>query len=197
MPTLKRPRRFNLVDGAVLVMATAVGLWAIRDFLGDLFETPMVQENGLWVGRWWEPVVLLNRAVTLEVVLMAWSVAWLAIQLRQPRPRLRHLSRQPGFVASFFAAVVVLVSGPITAAVLTSSMRSVNIGGDYWVLFELWSALVSLQIGAAIFAGWALLAFGRLCRPRSGSLDRIGQGFGLVWVVMAPANLILHLWQLL
>ncbi len=197
MQSAKRPRRFNLVDVAILVMATAVGLCAIRDFLGNLLKTPMELENGVWVARWWAPVIYLNRAVALEVILMAWSVAWLAIQLRQPRARLRRLSRQPGFVASFFATVVLAVSGPITAAVLSHSTLAVNTGGEYWILFELWSALVSVQIGAAIVAGWTLLAFGRSCRTRSGSLDRVGQGFGIVWVVMIPANLILPFWELL
>jgi hypothetical protein len=198
MQPVKRPRRFNLTDAAVLVLATGVGLAAIRDSLGNLLKAPMVLENGRWVARWWDPVVLLNRAVTLEVVLMAWSVGWLVLQLRQPRPRMRRLARRPGFVASFFSTFVILVCGPITAAVLVGAGGGVSGSlGEYWIRFETCSALVSLQIGAAVAAGWALLAVSRECRMRSGWLDRVGQVFGAVWVLMIPANLILPFWELL
>jgi hypothetical protein len=191
-----RPRRFNLVDAAILVMATALGFWVIRDSLAGLLTPPMVMEGGRWVKRWWDPVVQLNRAVTVEVVLLSWSVAWTLLQLRHPRPRLRRLTRQPGFVACASSVFVALVCGPMMAAILASSHRSANIPGEDWLLFETWSALVSAQVGVAVAAGWALLALGRQCRPRSGWLDRVGQVFGAIWVVMVPLNLILPLWFL-
>jgi hypothetical protein len=186
----QRPRRFHLIDAIVLVLATAVGLWAIRPFLPNLLEAPRVLENGRWVSRWWEPVVLLNRAVILEVMLMAWSAAWLVLQLRQPRPRLRRLTRQPGFVATFSSVAVLVVPGPITAAVFATNSSTLGTA-EYWILFELWSAIVSSQIGAAVVAGWSLLAVGRRCRPGPGWLEWIGQAIGIVWVAMIPGNLIL------
>jgi hypothetical protein len=199
-----RPRRLNLVDVIVLVLATAVGLWAIRPYLPGLLAMPEVFENGKSVPGLWEPVVWLNSAVVVEPVLMAWSVAWLVLQLRQPRPRLRRLIRQPGFVATFASAVVLLVSGPIAGVVLTSEWRSANISTQPiigpprpdWIAYELWSAMVSLQIGASVLAVWGLLAVGRQCRMKSGWLDRVGQGFGIVWAAMIPGNLILPFWQL-
>jgi hypothetical protein len=191
------PRRFHLIDAVVLVLATAVGLWAIRPFLPDLFESPKVLVNGRWVSRWWDPVDLLNKAVILEVMLMAWSAAWLVLQLRQPRPRLHRLTRQPGFLATFSSTAVLVVSGPITAAVLASSSMSLGIPRDDWLLFGMWSALISSQIGVAVAAGWALLAVGRRCRLSTGWLERVGQATGIVWVAMIPSNLILPFWELL
>jgi hypothetical protein len=197
MRSARSPRRFNRTDAAVLVLATAVGLSAIRSQLGSMLKAPMVEENGRLVASWWAPVVILGRGVILEVVLMAWSVSWLVLQVRPPRQRMRRLVRQPGFAACFSSALVLLVSGPITAATLTSISRSGTISGDYWILFELWSAVVSCQIGAAVAAGWALLALGRQCHAKSGWLDRVGQVFGLAWVLMIPANLSLPFWLLL
>ena len=156
----------------------------------------MEMVGGRWVASWWNSVVLLNRAVTLEILLMGWSVAWLVLVLRQPRPRLRRLARQPGFVAVFASAFVVLLSGPLTAYVV-AYWRGAAMTQGYWIQIESWIAVVSSQIGVAIGTGWALLVLGRACRVRSGWMDGVGQVFGIVWIVMIPGNLILLFWELL
>lgn len=196
MVEARRSRHFNLLDIAALIGATAVGLCAIRPFLADFVTAPKVLENGRWVSRWWDPIVLLNRAVILEVMLMAWSLAWVVLQLRQPRPTLRRLIRQPSFVATCSAAVVIVVCGPITAAVLALRPTPPGSAVEYWMQFETWSSLVSLQSGAAVAAGWTLLALGRHFRRDAGWLEWIGRALGFIWVAMIAANLILPLWYL-
>jgi hypothetical protein len=57
--------------------------------------------------------------------------------------------------------------------------------------------MVALQIGAAVLAAWALLAFGRAWRHHLGWVDWVGQGLGIVWVVLIPVNLIVPFWFLL
>ncbi len=183
-------RRLNLADMAILVLATAVGMMAIRHDLPGLFARPQSLENGRWVYRWSLPVAL-SKAVIGEIWLMAWTAGWLVLQLRRPRPRLRQLSRQPGFLACFSTAVVTLVSGPLTLAVVASSTS----GSNDWLDRMVWGEWVSAQIGAAVLAGWAVLAFSGLCRVRSGWLDRVGQIMGLIWVAMLPANLVHFFWN--
>jgi hypothetical protein len=169
----------------------AVGLLATRQDLDALFSLP--KDFRIFSREFyaWTNPLLLIKAVTIEVWLMAWTAGWLALQLRQPRPRLRQLSRQPGFLACFSAVVITLVSGPLTWALI----RSVSSGTNGWLDRVVWGEMVSSQIGAAVLAGWSLLAAGGRCRVRTRWLDRVGQILGLIWVAMIPANLIHFFWH--
>ena len=182
-------RRLNLVDLAILVLATAVGLVAVRQDLEGLFSRPQDLENGQAVYRWTLPFAL-SKAVTVEVWLMAWTAGWLILQLRRPRLRLRQLSRQPGFLACFSSVVIMLASGPLTWAIISSVASGMN----GWLDRMVWGEMVSSQIGAAVLAGWAILAASGRCRIRAGWLDRVGQVMGLIWVAMIPANLVHFFW---
>jgi hypothetical protein len=182
-------RRLNLADMAILVMATALGLVAIREDLAGLFTRPQSLENGQWVYRWTLPVAL-SKAITVEMWLTAWSAGWLVIQLRRPRPRLRQLARQPGFVACLSSSIVTLVSGPLTLAAISS----ISTGANGWLDRIVWGTTISSQIGAAVLAGWALLGVSGRCRLRAGWLDRVGQLVGLFWVAMIPANVFHFFW---
>lgn len=178
-------RRLHLVDLVILVLATAIGLVAIRQDLEALFTRP---EEGLLHPDFypWTNPLILSKAVTVEIWLMAWTTGWLIVQLRQPRLRLRQLSRQPGFVARFSAVVITLVFGPLTWTLI----RSITRGTNSWLNRLAFGDLVSSQIGAAVLAGWALLVASGRCRIRAGWLDRVGQVIGLIRVAMIPANLL-------
>src|SRR5271154_6822075 len=93
-------RRLNLVDLAILGLAAAIGLVAIRQDLEGLFSRPQDLESGQAVYRWTLPVAL-SKAQTIGDWVMAWTAVWLILQLRRPRVRLRQLARQPGFLACF------------------------------------------------------------------------------------------------
>jgi hypothetical protein len=181
-----RHRRLNFVDLAILVLATAIGLVAIRQDLEALFTRPQVHPDFY---PWFNPLILF-KAVTVEIWLMAWTPGWLILQLRQPRLRLRQLSRQPGFLACFSSVVIALVFGPLTWALI----RSTTSGTNGWIDRLVFGDLVSSQIGAAVLAGWAFLAASGRCRIRAGWLDRVGQFIGLIWVAMIPVNLF-HLFR--
>ncbi len=182
-------RRLNFVDLAILVLATAVGLVAIRQDLEALFSRPSGGFLHPDFYLWTNPLILF-KSVTVEVWLMAWTAGWLILQLRQPRLRLRQLSRQPGFVACFSSVIITLAAGPPTWALISS----ITSGRNGWVDRMVWSDLVSSQIGAAVLAGWMLLVASGRCRIRAGWLDRVGQVLGLIWVAMIPANLLHFFW---
>jgi hypothetical protein len=169
----------------------AVGLVATRQDLDAFFTSP--KDFRIFSREFiaWMNPILLIKAVIFEVWLMAWTAGWLALQLRQPRPRFRQLSRQPGFLACFSSVVITLVSGPLiwTFIICTSN------GANGWLDRVVWGEMVSSQIGAAVLAGWSLLVAGRRCRMRTGWLDRVGQLLGLIWVVMLPANLVHFFWH--
>jgi len=191
--TTNRPtlgRRLNVADLVVLVLAAAVGLVLVRHDLSALFTQPLDLVNGQWVERWSLPVAL-SKAVTVEVWLMAWATGWLVLQLRQPRAPLRRLSRRPGFFACASTALIVCVSGPLTWLIVTSRTSHMS----EWLDRMVWAELVASQIGAAVFAGWAVLAAGGRCRLRAGWLEQVGRGIGLVWVAMLPLNLLHFFWH--
>jgi hypothetical protein len=183
-------RRLNLADLTVLVLATAVGLLVIRRDLAGLFSRPQDLQGGQVVYRWTLPVVM-SKAVTIEGWLIAWTAGWLILQLRPPRLGLRHLSRQPGFVACFSTMVITLVSGPLTWAIISWNTSGTN----DWLDRMVWGEMLSSQIGASVLAGWALLLASGRCRLRAGWLDRVGQVLGLIWVAMIPANLAHFFWH--
>ena len=178
-------RRFNLVDLAILVLAMAVGLAATRKDNEGIFiwsnNFPIIVNNY----RIWINPFILVKAVYMETWLMALSAGWLVLQLRQPRPRLRQLSRQPGFLACFSSVVITLASGPLIWILINPNSNPVN----GWNARMIWGEMVSSQIGAAVLAGWSLLVAGGRYRIRTGWLDRVGQLLGLIWVVMIPVNL--------
>jgi hypothetical protein len=191
--TGRRPlqRPLNLGDLAILVLATATGLMAIRQDLEALFTRP----PGLLVSRkefyvWINPIVLI-KAITVEVWLRAWTAGWLILQLRQPRLRLRRLSRHPGFLACFSSVVVTLVSGSLIWAISCSTTSGTN----GWLDRVVWAEMVSCQIGLAVLAGWACLAASGRCCLDAGWLDRVGQFMGLIWVAMIPVNLLHFFWH--
>jgi hypothetical protein len=66
--TTRQPlqRRLNLVDLCVLVVATAVGLVAIRQDLVGLLSWPQDWKTGQAVQLWTDPIAL-SKAVTVEI----------------------------------------------------------------------------------------------------------------------------------
>jgi hypothetical protein len=183
-------RRLTLADLAILIVATAFALMATRSDLAGLVAVPKSLENGRLVQRWSYPVAL-GKAITLEVWLMSFSAGWLIVQLRAPRPGLRQLVRQPGFVACFTSTVVTIVAGGVTWPIIASAAS----GANAWLDRAVWSEVVSAQIGSAVLADWTMLAISRRCRVRAGWLDRVGQLIGLVWIAMIPANVAHFFWN--
>ena len=103
-----------------------------------------------------------------------WSLAMLAIGLRQPRPRFRHLLRRPGFVASLTATV-----GSVATLI---PMLVLDLCGQHdtveWYLIGLPG-----QVGLAIVAAWIVQAISGAFRPYRSWIDRCGRALGVAWVV--------------
>lgn len=160
---IRRCRPFTILDAMILVAATAVGLALARTIVGDAIMMP---RSPMWVAR---PITYL---------LLAWTLAFLPLRLRNPRPPLRRLMRQPGMVACAAVAVVVLIDA-------TS-------WGTYWakagprtaglMLERFWRGH-SQHPGPAVAVAWLGLALGRRARPEPGWIDRIGRFIGVLWLL--------------
>ncbi len=91
-------RRFTLSDTAVLVAAAGVGFWLGRTYL---FNEHTVFSTIGAVRSWW------SWAQAAWMVLMPVQLGLLALSVVPPRPRLRRLARQPGFLAGVAVASAV------------------------------------------------------------------------------------------
>jgi len=96
-------RKFNLLDAMILIAATAAGLALLRTFLasGRFFLGSPFQ-------RRFESCVLSGIEAAYPFLVM-WTLALVILRLRQPRPRIRRLIRQPGMAACSVASMMLIV----------------------------------------------------------------------------------------
>src|SRR3954451_9879775 len=102
-------RTFSILDAMVLVAATAAGvkvisLWTRPEDISGHFRS---FQDGAFLVRF--------VAGTLAFY---WAVAVVLLRLRRPRPPLRSLGRQPGFVACYSVALAFLATASLGGYVL-------------------------------------------------------------------------------
>jgi hypothetical protein len=188
-----RCRPFTVLDGMILIAATAVGLALYR-----VLEDP----RDWW--NWRDIVHPRGRSVWGIIEAVETALLWIAepawtltltlacLALRKPRPALRRLAREPGFAAC--AAVVMATAFLGSSAIVGSLAR--RAASTPWNRFELaelssgWQATVSeswRQFGLVVAAVWGLLAVTGSLRPRPTWIDRAGRILGVYWFVIAVA----------
>ena len=114
---------------------------------------------------------MLNFAVGLLTgPLLGLTLAMLMLRLRQPRPPLVTLLRQPGFVACLAAPLGVFVF-----------IEANYLGGD----FRPHPTVAGLILGA-----WAILAVSRRWEAEAGWIDRLGRLVGAAWLALAFFGLV-------
>jgi hypothetical protein len=155
-------RKITILDGMILVAATAAGLAVARLDLDYYGRSPLTA----WV---W-------AVGPASCLFAAWSVALLGLRLRQPRPRLIQLARQPGFVA----CVVTVVAMGVGSAWALLKLRSLDVS---WMPFHLYWTDAVFWVRQAVAGAWLALIIGRLWRPKPSWIDRSGRLVGAYWVV--------------
>ena len=181
-------RRFTIVDGMILVAATAVGLVGARS---NVIEG---RDSLSWDPTWWSYGNLEAGIVSFAVVIppaAAWTAAVVILRLRSPRPRGRRLARQPGMVAacSAMGAMAVVVALNAMFAGLYRLVRGASIASGNGVLgwCLVYSLILPSILGFVVAASWATLAVGRRWRAEPGWIDRLGRALGVFWIAMIPA----------
>ena len=179
-------RRFTLLDGMILLAATAVGYAGVHGL--ELF-----MDDGDFVSRTTEAWIrrqYVNLALLLELVvlpfLMTWTVAVVPLRLLKPRPKFRHMARQPGLMACLVVTMSIgLLAVVVAIGCVSRSWR--NIGFDTIVMimgFELLPA----ALGLAVLAAWTTLLLGRRWRAEPSWIDRMGRMLGVAWIVLGLAS---------
>jgi hypothetical protein len=186
-------RRFMLLDGMVLVAATAAGYAVVHAFASEFVQGDLssVLRESLSTGQFRDlAVILLLCALP---VLAAWTLALVPLGLLKPRPRFRRLTRQPGLMAaiSFATAAGLLATTYLFFVIVTcladsGSNLSTIIGlmlSPVGVLF-----LLPVFFGVAISASWTTLILSRRWQAEPSWIDRMGRALGVFWIVFALAS---------
>jgi hypothetical protein len=174
-------RKLTLLDALILVVATAVGLAAIRGAIpGVLHVLPTSPRVRFLVPRPALDVLLIILAAWPLPAM--WTLALLVMRLRSPRPAWRALARQPGVTSCCGVAMASLFNA------LRIGVLSLKVGfiGD---LLPITAPLV----GLTVIVSWATLQLGGRWRPEPCLFDRSGRVFGTYWIAMVPLSLAVFL----
>ena len=177
-------RKLTLSDAMIVGAATATALAVTRR--ADLWD---------YSWTWSEPYrdILCHirwNCFGASFVIAAWSLAFLILRLRRPRPMLRRLARQPGMVACTVATVVLgikLINYLSVAGVLAIDLSSAT--AWYYLSEEVSSdefPFVPSEVGCAVAAAWTIQAIGGRWRPEPSWIDRLGGLLGAFWIMTIP-----------
>jgi hypothetical protein len=169
------PRRFTVLDAAILVAAMAPGLAVLRA-RGLIFWAP--RGGGLQLILDYSHLLLL----AILPFLMALSAATLVLGLIRPRIDSLLLFRRAGMVACAAATLGMAVDIlPYLASVAISGWTGSD--GDmarlgFIRLQAAWSVPVAIE------GAWAALALGGRWRRGRGWVDGLGVRLGFAWIVL-------------
>jgi hypothetical protein len=126
-----------------------------------------------------------------------WSIGLFVLSLRRPRPRLRRLARQPGFVAcgavtlvaairllGFFTLLARTIGNPRTFLTLSLGvLNAFSVTGSY---NSAYFAASAFGLSVAVAAAWLLLSVSGRWRSEPAWLDRAGRCLGAYWIAIIP-----------
>jgi hypothetical protein len=180
-------RRFTLTDAMVIVAAIAVSLIPIRvgvSSSGRPWVLPPIHFSNLREVR--------DSFVRLDLItspcLFCLSVALILLRLRQPRPSIQRIFRQPGMVACTAVLVrtgifFLLVSTGFLGAWVwgVDPLRS-YVGRRDLLLVNFWVTRLQ-ESGDLVAMGWITLSLSGVWRSEPSWIDRAGRAIGIYWIV--------------
>jgi hypothetical protein len=172
-------RQFTLADAMTLVAAVALSLWIGRGRHIERVAAVLWDEGRRGLGR---STALYGLALIRELqpAVAVLTLFVLGLRLRHPRPALRRLACQPGFLAVCAAALVIVLRGLILAAGARFDPATGPPPTDLY-LHELLDSHEA-DLGYGVAAAWLALALGRRWRPERSWIDRLGFAIGLFWI---------------
>ena len=179
-PRTRRP--FTLLDGMVLVAATAVASrWSGVDL--HYFDEILLRPN-----EGWTPSAVIGKFHQLQDVFMpyaaSWMIALLGLWLRRPHPTREDVATRPGFVACLALALSLVLgtSGIAIVHLVQSMLLKRNMatypftpGKDLLEILLFWP-------GPMVVAAWTTLIVGGRWRAERSWLDRSGRILGVFWI---------------
>jgi hypothetical protein len=196
MPT-SLSRRCTLLDVMALIAATAIGLCLVRTYSLEAINDNLTQYPFI-------PRILLTIWAAILAVLpvpAVWSIALFGLRLRRPRPALRRLVRQPGFVAAGAVTLVAAVRMAGFLVLIARTFGRTTLGAlyDVWAMSffrgpidvatlynSVYFASSAIGTSMAVAAAWLLLAVSGRWRSEPGWLDGLGRILGTFWIAIIP-----------
>jgi hypothetical protein len=179
-------RKFRVIDGLILVAATAVGLAASRASTPDELTFERIWESATKPRDGWSLLFLAQFSsdlISIAVVptLATWTLAYLLLRLMRPRPPWRKLSGQPGWMACLIATAAIALTAVVSVIARVTSSETYN-----HLSWLSWQVMIgSIQTGMAVFWCWATMLLSGRRRPESNWIDRLSRLLGLIWLAVA------------
>jgi hypothetical protein len=165
---ITRPiRRLTLADGLILIAAVAAG-FGIARIPRDAYGQTAAPGGDVSL------FAIAIRSVYWASLLV--MVALIPLRLMPPRPPLRLIRRQPGFIAC--AAVLF---GMAHTGVYFAINRIKQ--PTFWANIDALSLIASPSIGSLLITSWFVLAISGRWRAEPSSIDRSGRLLAIAWIV--------------
>jgi len=185
-------RRLAVSDGAIMVAATAIGFSWYRSVDQDVITA---QLSGVLPRTFRTEEVVMTLLTDIGFcwpMAFVWSIAGLLLRLRRPRPGLRLLMRQPGFIAS--CAVVVVAAFLVLPFLIVGFLKGPMLAFTPWDHLTFYDENPT-AVGLSVTTAWVVAALGGNWRAERGWIDRIGRVLGTYWIVEMVASIWLRLWN--
>ncbi len=184
----------KLRDGLILIAGFAVGLASsirlvrlqTKAGLGEAFAVSLAELGA--EGPSFRRVSNLARLCTEVYIhfvpfLIAFSIALLLCRLLPPRPPLRRIAREPGFVATAAIACGALVFLPAIVRAILRQYVLAEPGIDVLRYLPTVARTMNLTSASSVLAAWVVLAVSGRWRSRCDWVDRLGRIFAVVWLL--------------
>jgi hypothetical protein len=173
----KSLRRFTLADAIILIAAVAAGLGTAR-INGDRYRQAIGDAAAVSAS---EQAIM---SIFWPALLM--TVALVPLRLRPPRPVMRRVRRQPGFIA----CVAVGLAATFVILEWASSLFSRS---PSWFAAHVFSLISSpWKIGPIVATAWLVLALSGRWQPEPSWIDRSGRVMGAAWIIVYTIYIILR-----
>jgi hypothetical protein len=155
-------RKMTLADGLILIAAIGIGLGLAR-ISEDGYLEAAADDDGEVLGMARLSLLWVGACLMISVI---------PLRLMPPRPRMRRIRRQPGFIAA-----VAVFYGLIHSVIYSLIVRFWN--PPIWAVID-----PRMVMGSMIIPAWLILAVSGGWQAERSWIDRFGRGIGIGWIVV-------------
>jgi hypothetical protein len=181
-------KRFTIFDAMVLMCATSIGFWLARLRLLIDADMPLGPGQEAWM-PWCGASYLVLLAITM---------GFAGISLLPPRPPLRRLARQPGFLTGLAVAANLVLWTALNAVDWLFPRGQIPMSPGYYLIrFRVY--LLSIggpwNVGFAVALAWTIGGIQGLRWSRADWVERAGRWMGVAWLLYWSVFLGLVRWE--
>ena len=172
-------RPFGVADAMIFIIALGLGLALARPAIVLIADA--IRSDPRWRFQTLDGAVSLIRMLNIVLLNFLFFLlpAFLIVRLRRPRPALRSLIGQPGFVACAAPVVIVLATMPLALLPLEGLAGQVI------------EIVVQVLLVVAAPLAWVFLIVTRRWNSEPRWIDRLGRILGALGIVCTPAHFVL------